>query len=29
DVIINDFWWEFYVDLKARGDISNGGSVML
>ncbi|GKB02447.1 thiamine thiazole synthase, chloroplastic-like protein [Tanacetum coccineum] len=29
DVIINDFWWEFYDDLKARGDISNGCSVML
>nr|GEW90542.1 hypothetical protein [Tanacetum cinerariifolium] len=24
DVIINDFWWEFYVDLKARGGIANG-----
>ncbi|GKC27572.1 retrovirus-related pol polyprotein from transposon TNT 1-94 [Tanacetum coccineum] len=23
DVIINDFWWEFYDDLKARDDISN------
>ncbi|GJX67227.1 thiamine thiazole synthase, chloroplastic-like protein [Tanacetum coccineum] len=26
DVIINDFWWEFYNDLKAHGDISNGQS---
>nr|GEW90541.1 thiamine thiazole synthase, chloroplastic-like [Tanacetum cinerariifolium] len=25
DVIINDFWWEFYSHLKARGDISNVG----
>nr|GEV18823.1 thiamine thiazole synthase, chloroplastic-like [Tanacetum cinerariifolium] len=29
DVIINNFWWEFYVDLKARGDISNGCSVAI
>ncbi|GKA83438.1 thiamine thiazole synthase, chloroplastic-like protein [Tanacetum coccineum] len=29
DVIINDFWWEIYSHLKARGDISNGCSVML
>nr|GEV21374.1 hypothetical protein [Tanacetum cinerariifolium] len=29
DVIINDFWWEFYSHLKARGGISNGCSVML
>ncbi|GJV21681.1 thiamine thiazole synthase, chloroplastic-like protein [Tanacetum coccineum] len=29
DVIINDFWWEFYDDLKARGDISNGCSVAI
>ncbi|GJX69129.1 thiamine thiazole synthase, chloroplastic-like protein [Tanacetum coccineum] len=27
DVIINDFWWEFYDDLKACGDISNGCSL--
>ncbi|GKB20362.1 leucine-rich repeat-containing protein [Tanacetum coccineum] len=27
DVIINDFWWEFYSNLKARGDTSNGCSV--
>ncbi|GKD16683.1 hypothetical protein Tco_1205841, partial [Tanacetum coccineum] len=25
DVIINDFWWEFYSNLKARGDMSNVG----
>ncbi|GJS79928.1 thiamine thiazole synthase, chloroplastic-like protein [Tanacetum coccineum] len=29
DVIINDFWWEIYSHLKARGDISNGFSVLL
>ncbi|GJY24679.1 thiamine thiazole synthase, chloroplastic-like protein [Tanacetum coccineum] len=29
DVIINDFWWEFYSNLKARGDMSNGCSVWL
>ncbi|GKD02092.1 hypothetical protein Tco_1172366 [Tanacetum coccineum] len=29
DVIINDFWWEIYSHLKARGDISNGCSVLL
>ncbi|GJZ83030.1 thiamine thiazole synthase, chloroplastic-like protein [Tanacetum coccineum] len=29
DVIINDFWWEFYSNLKARGDMSNGCSVLL
>ncbi|GJS79929.1 thiamine thiazole synthase, chloroplastic-like protein [Tanacetum coccineum] len=29
DVIINDFWWEIYSHLKARGDISNGCYVLL
>ncbi|GJZ78815.1 hypothetical protein Tco_0643652 [Tanacetum coccineum] len=29
DVIINDFWWEIYSNLKAHGDTSNGCSVLL
>ncbi|GJY87728.1 leucine-rich repeat-containing protein [Tanacetum coccineum] len=27
DVIIKDFWWEFYSNLKARGDMSNAAHV--